>query len=43
MTPKEMGRKGGKARAANMTSAQRSAAASKAIKARWAKSRKRKA
>jgi len=35
------GLKGGKARAAKLTSAQRSAAASKAVKARWKKTRKK--
>lgn len=35
-----IGRKGGKARAKNMTAAERSEAMSKASKARWAKAKK---
>jgi hypothetical protein len=40
MTPNAMGSKGGKARAANSTCAQRSALARMAAKARWAKAKK---
>ncbi len=38
-TASEMGRKGGKARAEAMTQEERSAAASKAVTARWNKSK----
>jgi hypothetical protein len=39
MTASEMGRRGGKKRAANMSAAQRRAAALKAINARWDRTR----
>ena len=41
MTPAEMGRKGGLSRSARMTPEERSEAARKASKARWAKKRKK--
>ncbi len=42
-TASEMGRKGGKARAEAMTPEERSEAASKAVTARWDKSKKERA
>lgn len=39
LTADEMGRKGGKARAANMTKAERSEAARMAVQARWARTK----
>jgi hypothetical protein len=42
MGTREAGAKGGKARAARMTAKERSDAAQKAARARWAKAKKRK-
>ena len=42
MDTKDAGRIGGKRRAARMTAKQRSEAARKAVRARWAKAKKRK-